>query len=287
MKRYIFTVMLIAVIVTLPHEAFAGAWTVPKYKIWSELYMKATWAKEQFAANGDREQMPRDATSWGWEIEPKFEYGVTDWLNALCSFNFFESHYEEHDRPATWGSFAVKNNGMKVFTIGGKARFVQKPIVGTIQIKGYVWPGYDSSKPSSAGKGDDALEIRGILSKSFNLPLGYKNLSFPSYLSVESGYRWRNKDVANDIPFFIECGTSPVKWLQLKSELDIVKSHAHTGKQYEDYAVWRSGVIFMVFGDSVKRNGIIFNIECDYGSVVWGKNTTANQEIIIKVQTQF
>jgi hypothetical protein len=213
---------------------------------------------------------------------------VTNWLTAFGSVSWFDAHYKEYDRPAAWGSYSVKNNGLSQVTAGGRVRLIAEPFVVSTQLKGFIWPGYDNSKAPAPGKGDDALEWRGLIGKTFALPLWKgKDYSLPCYVNVESGYRWRSKDVANDIPFFVEGGISPVKWLVIKGEIDGYKSHKHTGKQVEDYAIWRVGIVYKVCGNSTLRQGTVFNIEVQYGQTFWGKNTNAAQEVVIKVQTQF
>jgi len=270
----------------IPREAHAGAWTVPQYKIWSELYTKGVWATDSFTSDYDRARLPREAKYWEYQIEPKFEYGVTNWLTALGSVTWFDSYYKEYHRPSEWGSYSVKNNGLKQVAAGGRLRLIKDPLVISTQLKGSFWPGYDTSKAPAPGHGDDSLELRALLGKTFEIPL-WKDYNLPCIIGLESGYRWRSKDVANDIPFFIEGGFSPVKWLLLKGEIDGYKSHKHTGKQIEDYAIWRAGVVYLVFGNSIQRQGILFNIEAQYGQTFWGKNTNAGQEVIIKFQTQF
>jgi hypothetical protein len=251
------------------------------------VYIKGWWAKEIFNGEWDRTRMSGNAWSWEYQVEPKFEFGVTDFLTALTSFSCFYSEYKEYDRPVTWGSYSVKNNGIKYVTAGGRMRFVEAPIVVSGQLKGFIYPGYDTTKAPAPGKGDDSLEARGLLGKTFAIPLLYKEWRLPAYIGIESGYRWRNKNVCNDIPFFIEGGCWPFKWLLVKAEIDGYKAHRGTGSDYEDYANWRVGGAYQVFGDSTLREGTLFNIEVQYGQTFWGRNTTALQEIIFKIQTQF
>lgn len=277
-------------------NAFAGAWTVPKYKVWGEYYMKWDYAKRQFNAEGDKIQLSNDARSWEFVMEPKLEFGVTDWLTALASLEYKESHYKEYGRPAGDGPFARKNHGVTNVKLGGRLRLLKEPVVLSTQTKVFIYPGYGiyhgddpafTNQPS-IGYGDTSVEQRVLIGKTFNIPLT-KDFKLPAYVGAETGYRWRSAPVANDIPYLIECGVWPVNWFLVKTEIDGYKTHAGTGSIKESYGIWRIGGIWQVFGgDTISRQGDkMFNIEFDYGMTLWGKNTTAYQEWTMKVSAQF
>jgi len=280
------------------HEAFAGAWTVPKNKVWGEYYMKWDYAKEEFLADGKKRKLTdgNDARSWEFVMEPKIEYGMTDWATGMFSMEYKQSHYKEYGRPDTWGPFARKNNGISNIKLGSRIRFLEKPVVMAVQGRVYIYPGYGNfhgddpafTNQPSLGRGDDAFELRWLVSKKFDVPLT-DAFKLPVYLSAETGYRWRTRHVANDIPYFIEGGFWPVKGILLKSEIDGYKDHGATGSIKESYGIWRIGAVWEVFGgDSILRQGSkLFNLEFDYGMTLWGKNTTAFQEWVLKVDTQF
>ena len=302
-KSFLLSIVLVAFISAICAEkALAGAWTVPKYKVWGEYYMKWDYAKEQFLANGKRGPINTtdEARTWEFIQEPKLEFGVTDWLTALGSVEYKESHYKEYNRPDYFGTgdraFARKNNGVTNIKLGGRWRFMQNPFVFSTQVKAFIYPGYGNyhgddpafTNQPSIGRGDDAVEWRMLIGKTFDVNFT-KNFKLPFYVGAETGYRWRTRSVCNDIPYFIEGGFWPREWLLLKSELDGYKCHAGTGSIKESYGVWRIGGIWQVFGgDSILRTGNkLFNLEFDYGMTVWGKNTTAFQEWTFKIDTQF
>jgi len=300
MKRQESLLALAFILVSLfcVQNAFAGAWTVPKYKVWGEYYMKWDYAKEEFLADGKKRTLTdgKEARSWEFVMEPKLEFGVTDWLTALTSLEYKESHYKEYGRPIAWGPFTRKNHGVTNVKLGGRVRLMKEPFVLSTQTKIFIYPGYGVShgddpaftNQPSIGYGDTAVEQRALIGKTFNIPFT-KDFKLPAYVGAETGYRWRSAAVANDIPYFVEGGVWPVPWFLVKSELDGYKTHAGTGSIKESYGIWRIGGIWQVFGgDSVLRQGNkMFNIEFDYGMTVWGKNTTAYQEWTMKVDTQF
>ena len=300
MKKIIFSISLFIVFVFLfSGDAFGGAWTVPKHQVWSELYFKWNWSKNDFNIDYESARKSSEARSWGWVMEPKIEFGVTDWLNFLCSLEYKESKYKEYDRPASWGSFSRKNNGISSVKLGGKIRFIEKPLVVSGQIKAFIYPGYgnyNGDDPAyrhqpSIGDGEDALEFRVLLGKEFMVPYALpfiKDKATKCYAGFETGYRLKNKNVCNDIPFVVEGGFWPVKWLLIKAEVDGYLSHRQTGSIEKDYAVWRVGPVWQILqGDSVAKQGKMFNVEFQYGQTFWGRNTAADQEIVFKIQTQF
>lgn len=280
----------------LSYDACAGAWTVPKHKFWGEYNFKWQWADEEFDAGRNRVDKSQDAHSWEFIMAPKFEFGVTDWFNILGSLEYKESKYKEYDRPTSWGPFRRKNHGISSVTIGGKIRFIEDPVVLSGQVDVSIYPGYgnyNGDDPAfrnqpSIGDGEDSVELRGLIGKEFNIPLGHEDRSVKCYVGAETGYRIKNRDVNNDIPFFLEGGFWPLDWLLLKAEVDGYVSHDSTGNVEKDYAIWRAGAVWQILaGNSVTKQGKTFNIEFQYGQTFWGRNTDAFQELILKVQTQF
>lgn len=297
-KAIFITLAVIFISLSLVEKIYAGAWTVPKHRVWAEYYMKWDYAKEAFDESTDiasNSGHAKDFRSWEYVMEPKLEYGITNWLNFQVSMEYKEGHYKEYDRPADWGPYAHKNHSITSVKVGGKWRLLEKPFVLSTQTKVFIYPGYGidhgddpayQNQPS-IGHGDDAVEQRIMIGKTFNIPLWDENV-LPCYAGAETGYRWRTRHVCNDIPYFIEGGFWPVPWFLAKTELDGYKVHGGTGSIKEGYGIWRIGGVWQVFGDSILRQGDkMFNIEFQYGMTVFGKNTTQYQEWIMKVQTQF
>lgn len=299
MKKYIISLGLAVICVSLLYveEASAGAWMVPKYKVWGEYYMKWDYAKDEFNAERKRKGLggDQDARSWEFVQEPKIEYGINDWSNLLFSMEYKEAHYKEYDRPASWGAYSHKHHGITNVKVGGKVNLMKEPFVLSAQGKVFIYPGYgidhgddpSYSNQPSIGYGDDAFELRALIGKTFDIPFT-EEFKLPCYVGAETGYRWRTNHVCNDIPYFLEGGFWPIKTILIKSEIDGYHVHAGTGSIKTDYGVWRIGGVYQVFGDSVLREGDkMFNIEFQYGMTLWGKNTAAYEEWILKVQTQF
>jgi len=297
-------------------DAFAGAWTVPKYKVWGEYYTKISYAKDSFNSDGNL-QSSRSIAAKNFRdqiltMEPKLEYGVTDWLTALTSLEYKQSNYKEYNRtPVVFDEpyaegYTVKNNGIVNVKVGARWRIIDAPVVLSAQTKVFIYTGYgvnhgekrnvadypdaivDLQHTPTIGYGNDSLEQRLMIGKTFSIPIT-GDFKLPCYFGAEAGYRWNNRGVCNGVPWFLEGGFWPFEWLLLKTELDAYKTQDGTGKFEESYGIWRSGVVWQVFGgDSILRQGNkLFNLELDYGMTIWGKNTSAYREFIMKVQTQF
>ena len=177
--------------------------------------------------------------------------------------------------------------------VGAKYRFMKTPWVVSGQTRFYIYPGEygvwhsdDSNYQNQPviGYGESSIEQRILISKKF-----FEKSKFPCYANFETGYRWNNRHVCNGWVYFGETGFWATKKIIIKSELDGYKSHDGTGSLKEEaYGIWRIGGIWAILaGDPIERKGKQFNVEFTYGMTLWGKNTTANQEFVLKAYTQF
>lgn len=293
-------------------NVFAGAWTVPKYKVWGEYYMKWSTAKDSYNAEWKRTSTQSSGVKNFrdniFTMEPKLEYGVTDWLTALASIEYKQAIYKEYQKPVApfyAEGYTVKNHGVTAVRVGGRWRLMDAPFVLSTQTKVSIYPGYginhgetysdgpfynidDRANQPGIGYGNDSVEQRVLIGKAYTIPIT-STYKLPVYGGAEFGYKWNNRTVANGYVWFLEGGFWPVPWLLIKTELDAYKTHDGTGKFEEAYGIWRIGGVWQVFGgDSILRQGNkLFNLEFDYGMTIWGKNTAAYQEFIFKVATQF
>ena len=286
MYKKIIAFLLVSVII-LPQLSFGGAWTLGKNKIWGEMTIKSQWSKEGFDQDSDRFRYPRDARSWNWGLYPKIEYGVSDWLTALWGMEYKEAHWKEYSRPTLpgWGPYSVKNHGVTEVNLGAKMRFIKDPVVFSGQIKWFIPIGYDDHSLGDRAEAPElsdrvgGFELRGLLGKKWDQD------QFPFYMGLESGYRFNNAEsICNTVPLFYEFGVWAFDWLLIKTELDCVWAHEGTGAFEKSYAVWRIGPTFQFLsGDDVTRSGNSFDVSLQYGNTFWGKNTAADQEVVLKV----
>ena len=305
MKGKFLPIVLIALLASIlfAEQAFGGAWTVPKYKVWAQYYMKWNYAKAVFS----NEWKKRTITSIGtnafrsqeFNQIQEIDFGVTDWLNIQWGMEHKSSTWKEYDRPPAWGplwsEFTRKNQGFTNVMLGVKYQVLKTPVVVSGQTRFFIYPGeygvahsdaapfYNANQPV-IGYGESSIEQRVLVSKKF-----FEKAKFPCYLNLETGYRWNNRHVCGGWPYFAETGVWATKNVILKSELDGYKSHDGTGSLNEQaYGIWRIGGIWAILaGDPIERKGKQFNVEFTYGKSLWGKNATAYDEYVIKVYTQF
>jgi len=303
MRKTLLVLLLLLVAVFMFEQcAFAGAWTVPKDHIWAEWYQKFNWAKYDYNADNKLERKSNDGRSWGWSFEPKIEYGAYDWLNFLMSIvEYKQQYYKEYGRPIApgnnWGPFRRKNHGVTAVRLGGKIRVIDKPAVISFQTKVDLYTGYGMDhgddpafrNQPGIGDGETGIETRALFGKEFHLPFGWKNKQIKCYAGAESGYRVNaNSPLVNQVPFFFETGFWLQKQLLIKTELDGRWSHDDTGSVEKEWAIWRIGCLWAVLGgDPVAKQGKQFNVEFQYGLWAWGRNVSADQELIVKIQTEF
>ncbi len=305
MKKIIAALLVGCVIA--PQILFAGAWTLPKGDVWMQEQIKFFWAKKQFSPGSDLSRFPRDARSWGWAMIPEIHYGITDWLDFLFKMEYKEGHYKEYARPNAWGPYSVKNHGLVTVEPGVKVRFLNEPMVLSGQFVYSIWN--DSYQENGLS---DVSEAPGLSDRTnfweTRLLAGKKwDTKLPFYMGLESGYRCNTRNVVDQVPLFYECGFWPMKFLLIKTELDCMFGLDNTTSgspvMEKSWAIWRIGPaieLLMLYDmlrgvdvsskdytNIVTRTGKSLNLEAQYGNTFWGRNTTASQEVVLKVSTQF
>ncbi|MDD4957455.1 MAG: hypothetical protein PHH49_05835 [Candidatus Omnitrophica bacterium] len=290
-------VLVLLACFALPQLAFAGAWTLPKNNVWLEYSMKANWSKEDFNSSYDRGRKAKNARSWGWSLNPKMEYGVTDWLTILGGVEYKEAKYKEYGRPPAWGPYRVKSHAAPTVDFGARVRLQEKPFVFSIQARAFIYTGWGQDENPRLSDGSDGYELRWMIGKVWD------DRKIPFYIGLEQGYRFYNREVANQIPIFVEAGFWPTKWLLIKSEVDAIICHDSTGNVEKDYAIWRIGPSFQLLDlydaltgrsissgsvtSDVTRSDKSLNLDIQYGYWFWGRNVAADQELVAKISTQF
>ena len=305
----------------LPQLAFAGAWTLPKGDVWAQYQLKWLWAKKQFSPGSDLSRFPNDARSWSWGMIPEVHYGATDWLEPMFKMEYKEASWKEYARNPAWGPYSVKNHGLVTIEPGVKVRFLKEPMVLTGQFVYSIWNDKYETKPLTVWNpnrgftpySEPERAEQPIISDRTNfwelrLLAGKKwDTKVPFYMGLESGYRCNTRNVVDQVPLFYEVGFWPLKFLLIKTELDCMFGIDNTTKgdpvMEKSWAIWRIGpslellVIYDMlkgvdvnskqYTNNVTRTGKSLNLEAQYGNTIWGRNTSASQEVVLKVSTQF
>lgn len=241
-----------------------GAWTLPEGKLYCELYNKYYWHKSEFNDKGKRTNWSANGHYNEIRAELKLEYGLTDDLTLLLYLPYKEAHW--HDDNAKYTTKGI----VDIWT-GAKYRLFSEPFVLSLQTRVKIPTHYNEHDTPSLGRRQVDGEIKLLLGKSL-VPF------ISGYTKAELGFRARNEEPTNQIPYFYELGYNLTDYLTLKATLDGVEGISGTGKIDEDYIKWTLGPICKI-GD--------YAIELGYGNTFAGKNSSAAEEVILSLSSQF
>ncbi|MEW6170996.1 MAG: hypothetical protein AB1472_05525 [Candidatus Omnitrophota bacterium] len=278
-----------------------GAWTIPKGKLYLEVYSKYFWHERYFDDKKHKKMWENSGRYHEKRIEFKFEYGITNKLTALAYLPYVQATWKDDafNGATVPSGHHFRNRGLADYWLGFKYNLFENPFVFTIMIRTKVPGNYNpNNQPAALGHRQVDEELRLMFGKSFKFFL-------PMYSKFETGYRWRmdhpnrNDVPADQVPYFFELGISPLNWLVLKTTLDGVQGIRSTGKETltwkfnddgqgnwqqvaigtdESYTKWTTGFVFKLKG---------FNIETSYGKTFRGKNTSAAKEMILSLSYLF
>lgn len=160
---------ILAGVLVLPAEAMAGAWTVPRRRMYGEYFYRVFQSKKQFDADGNSARRPKSGVFRDIRNEVKFEYGVTDWLNVLGSVPYQSAH----DRNDTSDLLHSDVGDIYVRT---KVRVFNKPVlndhdplVASLQLSGKIPSAYDANDSPGLGDGQVDVDSRVQVSQSWLL----------------------------------------------------------------------------------------------------------------------
>jgi hypothetical protein len=249
-----------------------GAWGLPKGRWLLESYTKYYYHNSQFDSEGEKKRWADNGKGSEIDTELKIDYGAFDnltlWVHIPYKEAYWKNDYGKH-----------RTRGLADIWAGGKYRFLDKPLVLSLQLAGKFPAGYDENDSPSIGNGQIDQEIMLLSAKSFGSLF---------YLKADLGYRWRYEEPADTIPYFFEFGYHPLDRLLFKAALDGVESIKDTGR-IEDYTKWVASMLFTL----KKWINPLFNtedkvdLELGYGETFTGKNASAASEVFAKILYYF
>jgi hypothetical protein len=155
---------------------------------------------------------------------------------------------------------------------GVKYLLFTDPLICSLQLRVKVPLDYDEHAIPALGQHQIDIE-----SKILTAELWPK---IKSYTKFELGFRKRLEDsVTDEIPYFFEFGHFLQPWLVLKTTLEGQKGLNQHHIKGEDWIKGTFGPIFKI--------GKYFNLELDYGNTFAGRNSSAAQEEVITVSSQW
>ena len=112
-----------------------------------------------------------------------------------------------------------------------------------------------------------------------------------AFVNLEGGFTARNEAPANDFPFLMEAGFTPLKRLMLVGSFEGVVSERMTHEQIENYVKWGVRAIVNLWGDgfaSIFHAGQpTVNFELGYDNIFAGVNTAQAFEVFTKLGVSF
>jgi hypothetical protein len=242
-----------------------GAWTVPKGKLYCELYNKYYWHNSYFDDKGKRKGWALNGKYDEIRIELKFEYGITDDLSYLLAVPYKNAHWDDDN-----GKSVTK--GVPHIWTGFKYCLFREPVVFSVQARVKLPTHYNEHRSPSLGTRQVDEELRFLMGKSL-WPL------FRGYTKAELGYHYRHEEPPNEIIYYYELGYNLTKGITLKGAIDGVEGIAGTGDPDEDYTKWICSTIFNLKGN--------LNLELGYGQTFAGKNSSAAEEVFTTLSYLF
>jgi protein XagA len=241
-----------------------GAWTIPKGKLYCELYNKYYWHSAQFDSNGHKVGWDYNGEYNEISSDLKLEYGLMDTTSLLLELPYKRARWKDDFADYT-------NRALADWWTGIKYRLALEPIVTSVQARVKIPGNYNKNHVPSMGRRQVDYEVKLLFAKGLAPFIN-------GYSKLETGFRYRTHLPTDEIPYFLEFGYNLTRFLILKATLDGVEGIKGTGDIEEDYTKWTLGTIWKI------KN---YGIELGYGDTFMGKNTSAAQEVILSLSALF
>lgn len=299
LKRTVFFALLSLITVVLcASQLWAGAWTMPKGKLYTRLAFSEYEANRFFKDNGGSQSYsPGDAAkkrnfdydeqTWSFYAE----YGLLDNLTLIGSFDYKELEWTFQSITLPNGTFigakSTRSSGLADINLGFRYRLLATETGAlSLQTMHKSAQAYDEEDlgPLEIQLGDaqDDFEMRLQYGQSF-YPL------FPGYCNIEAGYRWRSEYMADEFVYLLEIGADITKALYVRSKLD---GTAHVGNGDDAPATLVDanpnevdlGKLELTVGYKLFS---IFAFEASYFNELYGASTTKGDTWSLALSAQF
>ncbi len=217
----------------LPVEAFAGAWTLPKKRLWikSAIFYQATdrrfctelealsLAFREAGCNSAGHSAPFDpfigGESRALAVYTEAVYGATGWLDLGVQIPFYSLQFTNLANPQRPRSNSIGD--VRLFT---KLRLLQQPFVASLTVGAKSPTGKFTvdAEAVNVSEGQWDFDIIGEVSRSL-WPLR-------GYVSLGAGYRVRTDNIAfehamgDELMVLAEIGYEPIPNVMIKGTLD-------------------------------------------------------------------
>ena len=277
-RRLLVPVGLIAgLAMAAPSPAYGGAWTFPQGN--GQVILNNTYyrAGDEFTKGGNRRAFSDDGEFTKYEFNPYIEYGIRDDLTLVL--NLFAR------RVAFANDFSSDDNfGFADPEIALRYRLTppESRTVWAVQANVKLPISYPDGNPPLGNEQTD-VEARVLVGRGFSIGDRW------AYWNVELGYRFRDKEPADEIKFEATLGVSPIaKWLLIGQFFGTVGLRNGTSVRigdnptidpnYDLYKVQLSVVYELT--DSVR-------LQLGYVRDLAGRNTGAGEAALLAVWFRF
>jgi len=241
---------------SLPPAIQTGAWGFKKGRLYAEIYTKYYWHKYELDSKGHKKRWAYGGRYSEIRTELKLEYGLTNRYTLMLYAPYKEARWKDDFQKRT-------QKGLVEIWPGVKYLLFMEPFSCAIQARAKLPLDYDEHAVPALGRHQIDAEFKILTAQNWS--------RLPGYTKLEFGFRERNEEPTNEIPYFFELGYNLNPNLILKTTIDGQKGLTHRGQIAES---WTKGT----FGPIIKITDA-FNLEFGYGNTFAGKNTSAGQEV--------
>ncbi len=183
--------------------AWPGAWTQKKGHVYTRLSILRFESTSQFRLNGEREPLVDGGRVVDLGLYHYLEYGLYDDLTLISSVAFKRIRF----------SCAIEgcgntSTGLSDVYLGFRYRLAQQAWVIALQTGAKIPTGYETDETrlnSAPPLGDGQTDVE------FRLMAGRALFHYRGYLNLEAGYRAREGEPVDEIPYSVELGLNLTK----------------------------------------------------------------------------
>jgi len=242
---------------------FAGAWTMEKGKSYHRFAANYYFADKEFDQNGDSRSMKWNGEFKDFNLNYYMEYGIIDKLSVFTSFYYKDLTQEDN-------YIKYETNGTADFDLGLRYQLYSGK-VGIFSVQGMVKVPelYDEDDALPLGNGQYDYELRLLYGRSL-WPI------IPGYVNLESGYRWRAEEPADEFRYLIEVGSDLGKKFYTRAKLDGLVNAGNGSNKVDNYgnptATFEYDLTKLDLTVGYKLN-TEWGLEIGYTTALWGEAT--------------
>ncbi|NIV92320.1 hypothetical protein GWN42_05830 [candidate division KSB1 bacterium] len=261
----------------LAHEcAYSGAWTHKRGHFYTKLGLLLFDSSSQYTLDGDREPLANNGRVTDLGIYYYLEYGIYDDLTIVTSVPFKRINF----------SCAIEDcggtsSGVGDLYFGLRYRLSQAEWIVSLQSGLKLAPGYETDEEaldSAPPLGDGQTDVE------FRLLFGRSILNYNGYVNIDVGYRAREGEPVDEVPFSLELGYNLTKDYLLIGQLQGVRSISEKASQTDFRIVDGMLVDFVGTGavedfakarlQLIYRVSPMLDLSFEFEQVLLGRNTS-------------